>query len=248
MNRLALVLPALMLAGCTAPGAPTTPGSSTAPAASSQPAASQAPTASASSAPASPAAAGAINPKLAAIYPIGRIWEYESTTASPIGPVKTTMRQEVMAIADKKAKLELRIGAMGSFTDTTTYIDLTQGDVRGAVASGLEAKPGEASWSEAAVASEQLTVKGGTFQTTKFSGKSTSAGSSFDATFWVSDEVGLIKSISKGTATAGAYALQQTLPDGFQMPAGISLPAGGVGTAPVSMQIETVTELVGLKR
>jgi hypothetical protein len=105
--------------------------------------------------------------------------------------------------------------------------------------------------SSPAVASEQLTVKGGTFQTTKFSGKSTSAGSSFDATFWVSDEVGLIKSITKGTAAAGAYALQQTLPGGFQMPAGISLPAagaGGVGTAPVSMQIETVTELVGLKR
>jgi hypothetical protein len=242
MNRAGLFLIGLSVVGCTAanPGAPGGTGAAANPGASggaSAPAGATPPAAA-------PVAPGA-GTGLGRIYKLGRKWVYDTKAGLTGALVSTTMSQEVTRIDGQKATLKVVVTAMGIPTETTTTVDLSA-PADGAVFSQSVAQGG--TWSQASVTREKVTVKAGEFDTTRYTGTLKLPSGASETTFWASDDVGLVKSVTKGTQGLGAYAVQQ-LPPGFQLPAGITLPGADGGAplgAPTTMTYESTMELVSV--
>ncbi|MEB3327668.1 MAG: hypothetical protein VKQ33_00375 [Candidatus Sericytochromatia bacterium] len=228
MNRSGLLLiGALAAAGCTAanpasngPTPPATPAAAT---------------------PADPASAAG----LARVYKAGRKWVHETTAGLAGALVTTTMSQEVTRIDGQKATLKVVVTAMGIPTESTTTVDLSQPS-DGAVFSQSVAQGG--TWSQSSVTRETVKVKAGEFATTRYAGTLKVPSGTSETTFWASDDVGLVKSVTKGSQGPDAYGLRQ-LPPGFQLPAGVTLPGlegEASPAAPTTMTYESTMELVSV--
>lgn len=254
---LACMVAALAAAGCTAsmnanvtpglPGASAGPSAAPGTAASAKP---TTPTTGGSSAPAT----GSVNAALATIYKLGRKWEYEVRAVAAGMTTTTSFTQEVTKVEGGKATVKIVTTAMGKSTDSTSEVDLTQADPMVVVSKSGNTT---STWSQSAVGDESITVKAGTYAAKKYTGKFTaqsssggaSASNAQDATFWVSLEVGLLKSITKGSQSMSAgYALNQ-LPAGISLPGGMSMPtAGALPTAGGTIEFESTTELVSVTK
>lgn len=259
-----VLLPALVatlaLAGCTAnmnaSVTPTTPGGSTAPSAAPGAGASTTPAVSASagvSVGASTApVAGNVDATLAAIYKVGRKWDYEVKAVAAGITTTTSFTREVLKVDGAKATVKTTTTAMGKTTESTAEVDLTQSDMMAVIS---KSEGGTTStWTQSAVGDESLTVRAGTFACKKYTGKFTasssaggaSATNAQDATFWVSTEVGLVKSVTTGSQTMSAGYEVQQLPGGFTMPGGGALPTNIPTSGTIT--IESTTELVSVTK
>lgn len=191
-----------------------------------------------------PGATAIASGKLAKIYGLGRVWEYESRTATPVGPMTISMRQEVTAVDGARATLKITVTTMGQKSDQTSMVDLSQTDLRAAIAAS-SSSAGSGTWTQTASGNEDLTVKAGTYPTTRYAGTLKDKDGTMDSTFWINDEVGLVKSITK--TQVAAFRLLQA-PEGLQLPAGLTVPAAGGGVAAPTgpIQVETTTELTSV--
>jgi len=191
---------------------------------------------------------------LATIYKLGRKWAYETTTQAAGITTSVTMNQEVTKIDGNKATLAVTVDAMGTKSTNTNVIDLSGTNVANVVSQSTAQGNTKTTvnWNQSAISKESITVKAGTYNATKYTASlaatgtsgSAAASNNSESTIWTSDDVGLLKSITKGSQ----YSVQQ-LPAGISLPAGITLPGQG-GSTPalpgLDLSFTATTELVSV--
>lgn len=209
---LATLAAAVAVAGCTANanmsasvGASASPSAAPSAAASGTPtvSASAAVTVGASTAPAGSTAAG-VDAAAAAMYKLGRKWVYDSTSEIMGKKTTTPFTWEVTKVEGAKATVTQTMTVMDKTQTSTFDVDLSKKP--DATTWVTKTGTSEATWKQTSSGAESITVKAGEFATTKLVGTLTYSGGSGGAqasgssetTSWVSDEVGLVKSVSTG--------------------------------------------------
>jgi hypothetical protein len=153
---------------------------------------------------------------MAAIYKVGRKWTYKVSTVTSGLTTDVSYTQEVKAVTNGKAQLEVVTTANGSTTTKTDEVDLTKPyDPASQLEASAAADGSTSTFTQTTSTTESVTVPAGTYASaTKLVGQlqTTTAGatSTQDVTSWNDLAIGLVKSITTGTQTAGGLTVTFT--------------------------------------
>jgi hypothetical protein len=186
-----------------------------------------------------------VNATLAALYKVGRKWEYETSSSNASVPAATYSEEVIELKNDGKTAVVKHVQAG---TSTNFDVDLTAKDTQTAV---MNASNASFEYKIDKTETVSATVKAGTFagavhvtgtSKAKASAEGMTANSETAFETWVKDDVGLLKTITTTKLDISGAPQMPQMPAGMQLPGGMTMP--GVGAAG---DIKVTVELVSFK-